>query len=100
MNDILEIQKLPGNVLADVAAREKALRKKRGFSQEQLAKKSGVSLGSLRRFEQTGRIAFESLVAISFALGCEDEMDALFAKPAYSSIQEVIDDARKSRTSR
>lgn len=89
--------RMPGDVLLDVAKREKSIRKKLGYSQEQLARKAGVSLGSLRRFEQTGSVSFESLVAISFALGCEDELDGLFAKPAYSSIQEVIADARSAR---
>ena len=93
----MSIFKLPGTTVAEVAAREKALRKKRGFTQEQLAQKAGISLGSLRRFEQTGSIAFDSLVALSFALGCEDELDGLFSAPAYASIQEVIDDARRSR---
>ena len=97
MNTKLDFFKLPGAVLRDVAAREKALRKKRGYSQVQLAEKAAISLGSLRRFEQTGRIAFESLVAISFALGCESELENLFSRPAYSSIQEVIDDATKAR---
>lgn len=80
-----------------VAAREKALRKARGLSQEQLAAKAGVSLGSLRRFEQTGRIAFESLVALAFALRCEQDLDALFGAPAYTSIQEVIQHAQHTR---
>ena len=97
MNTKLDFFKLPGTVLRDVATREKALRKKRGYSQVQLAEKAAISLGSLRRFEQTGRIAFESLVAISFALGCESELENLFSRPAYSSIQEVIDDAAKAR---
>lgn len=97
MNKLFDIQKLPGEMLQEVAAREKALRKKKGFSQEELARKARVSLGSLRRFEQTGRISFESLVAISFALGCENELEGLFAKPAYTSIQEVIDDAKKAQ---
>ncbi|MBQ9067713.1 MAG: helix-turn-helix transcriptional regulator [Eggerthellaceae bacterium] len=92
--------KLPGAALAEVAAREKTVRRKRGYSQVQLAEKAGVSLGSLRRFEQTGKIAFESLVSIMFALGCADELDRLFARPAYSSIQEVIDDAEKARRTR
>ena len=88
--------RLPGQVLLDVASREKSLRKRRGLSQMELAEKAGVSLGSLRRFEQTGRISFDSLVAISFALGCSDELDGLFSKPGYTSIQEVIDDAKKN----
>lgn len=97
MDRLTDIIRLPGTIMQDVAAREKALRRAQGLSQEQLAKKAGVSLGSLRRFEQTGRIAFESLVAISFALDCEAELDTLFSKPGYSSIQEVIDNARASR---
>ena len=89
--------RLPGEVMRDVAVREKALRKSRHLTQRQLAEKASVSLGSLRRFEQTGQVSFDSLVAIAFALGCESQLDALFAKPAYSSIQEVIADARKAR---
>ena len=98
MNSTIDFFQLPGTVLTNVAKREKAMRKKQGLSQEQLAVKAGISLGSLRRFEQTGRIAFESLVAISFALGCENELEGLFAKPAYASIQEVIDDAQSARS--
>ena len=89
--------KLPGEIMRDVAAREKAVRKSRHLTQQQLADKASVSLGSLRRFEQTGQVSFDSLVAIMFALGCESELDALFARPAYSSIEEVIADARKAR---
>ena len=65
-----------------------------GLTQAELAEKAGMSLGSLRRFEQTGDIAFASLVSICYALNCADELDRLFSKPAYTSIQEVIDEAR------
>lgn len=92
--------RLPGQVMMDIVAREKALRKKRGLTQEALAGKADVSLGSLRRFEQTGRISFESLVAICFALGCVDELELLFSRPAYTSIQEVVVDGNKSSRAR
>lgn len=92
---VLSNFQLPGQVLSNIAVREKALRKSRGLTQSQLSEKANVSLGSLRRFEQTGSIAFESLVSICFALGCQDELEHLFSKPAYSSIQEVIEDARR-----
>lgn len=80
-----------------VAAREKERRKRLGYTQAQLSQKADVSLGSLRRFEQTGEISFSSLVALSYALGCQEELSGLFAKPAYRNIQEVIDEARKSQ---
>ena len=88
------LSRLPGDVRLEVAKRERKRRKQLGITQRELAEKSGVSLGSLRRFEQSGRISFESLVSICFALNCQDELDQLFAAPAYRSIQEVIDEAR------
>ena len=61
------------------------------MTQAELASRSGMSLSSYKRFEQTGEIALSSLVKIAFALGCEDDFDQLFARKGYSSIQEVID---------
>ena len=61
------------------------------MTQAELASRSGMSLSSYKRFEQTGEIALSSLVKITFALGCEDDFDQLFARKGYSSIQEVID---------
>ena len=78
----------------DVAKREKERRRRMGITQEALARKAGVSLGSLRRFEQTGDISFASLVSLCYALGCQEELTVLFSAPAYRSIQEVIDEAR------
>lgn len=33
-----------------------------------------------------------ALIKISFALGCENDFDTLFAKKGYSSIQEIINE--------
>jgi transcriptional regulator with XRE-family HTH domain len=38
------------------------LRKQAGLTQTELAKRSGVSLGSIKRFELTGQISLESLL--------------------------------------
>ena len=78
----------------DVAKREKERRRRMGITQEALARKAGVSLGSLRRFEQKGDISFASLVSLCYALGCQEDLTTLFSAPAYRSIQEVIDEAR------
>ena len=89
-------QKLPGEVLAEI--RERAVRRRRALklSQQALAKKSGVSLGSVKRFETTSQISLISLVKISFALGCEDDFDMLFSRPAYTSIEDVIAARRRA----
>ena len=91
MIDVFSLQKTPRQLTTDVAKRAAKRRKELGFTQAELAERAGMSLGSLRRFEQTGAIAFESFVRICVALGCEDDLESLFARRAYRSIQEVID---------
>ena len=73
-----------------LALRLKNIRKRRGFSQQQLSERSGVSYGSLKRFESTGQIALLSLTKLAIALNCADEIRNLFANVAYGSIEEVI----------
>lgn len=82
----------PNDLNIAIAKRVQQRRKEQQLTQVQLSLKSEVSLGSLKRFERTGEISLSSLIKIAFALGCENDFDALFAKKAYTSIQEVIDE--------
>lgn len=84
--------KSPEQLNMDIAKRMRARRKEQKLSQVQLSIRADVSLGTLKRFEQTGNISLTSLIKISYALGCENDFEALFAKKGYSSIQEVIDE--------
>lgn len=81
---------MPGDVSTGIAKRMVERRKEHGMSQTMLAAKSGVSLSSLRRFEQTHEISLTSLINIAFALGCESDFDELFAHPYYADIDAVI----------
>lgn len=92
MIDIDFLVQSPAELALDVARREKDIRKKRGMTQSELARRASVSLGSLRRFEQTGLIAFDSLIRISLVLECGDDIANLFRRKAYSSIEEVINE--------
>lgn len=74
----------------DLAKRLASIRKRRKISQKELARVSGVSCGSIRRFEQTGDISLYSLTNIAIALKVEDEIDALFTRPSFSSIEEIL----------
>ena len=74
----------------EIAERVRQRRKEKNLTQEQLAIRSGVSFGSIKRFERTGEISLSGLVKISFALGCEDDFEELFAKKKYKSISEII----------
>lgn len=84
--------KYPEEIAKDIAKAEKQKRKKRKLTQSELSQRSGVSLGSLKRFEQTGEISFVSLLKIAMVLDETESFISLFQSKEYSSIQEVIDE--------
>ena len=69
--------KKPYDFLQEIAARHKILRKKAGFSQSELAQRSSVSLGSLKRFERTGEISLASLLQLADVLNRLNDFEAL-----------------------
>ena len=73
-----------------LALRLRRIRKRYGLTQQQLSDRSGVSYGSLKRFEATGQISLLSLTKLAVALNCEDEIRNLFANVPYGSLEEVI----------
>lgn len=74
----------------DLAGRVAKLRKRKKLSQKELSIRSGVSYGSIKRFEQTGEISLQSLTKIAIALQIEDELDSLFESVPYDSIEEIL----------
>ncbi|MEA4806221.1 helix-turn-helix transcriptional regulator [Acetobacterium wieringae] len=92
MNIEFLTQKTPLEIGILIARRIRSIRKRQKLSQERLSEKSGVSLGSLKRFERSGEISLLSLTKIAIALNCEDELINLFAEQPFLSIQEVIDE--------
>ncbi|MCX6182770.1 MAG: helix-turn-helix transcriptional regulator [Bacteroidetes bacterium] len=62
------IEKYPHDFLEELAQKHKVLRKQMGFTQMELAKRSGVSLGSIKRFELSGQISLESLLKLAHVL--------------------------------
>ncbi len=81
-------------ILMALANRVKKIRKRLNISQKILSSMSGVSFGSIKRFELTGQISLESLAKIARALGCLDEIKNLFTEVRYSSIEEVINETK------
>lgn len=53
---------------------------------------SGVSYGSVKRFEATGQISPISLTKIAMALDIADELRSIFTQVPYKNIQEVINE--------
>ena len=78
----------------NLAKRVRNIRKRRSISQEKLASMSGVSYGSVKRFESTGRISLLSLTKIAMALDIADELRNIFSQVPYRDIKEVINETR------
>ena len=79
----------------EIARKIVHLRKRKKITQKQLAARSGVSLGSLKRFEQSGEISLQSLTKIAIALDVEEELENLFDNVPFASIEEVINEQTK-----
>ena len=75
-----------------LARRVRNIRKGRSISQEKLSSMSGVSYGSIKRFEATGQISLISLTKIAMALDIADELRSIFTQVPYKNIQEVINE--------
>ena len=77
-----------------LAQRVRRIRRRRQISQEQLSRLSGVSYGSIKRFEASGKISLLALTKIALALDCGDDIRTLFSQVPYRSIEEVIHENR------
>ena len=75
-------------VLYGLVERVKERRKELKLTQQGLAKKSGVSYGSIRRFETTGEIALTSLLKIANALNSLEEFNMLFSTELITNLKD------------
>ena len=78
----------------ELAKRVRNIRKRRGISQEKLVQMSGVSYGSIKRFESSGQISLLHLTRIAMALVMSMEIKELFTQVPYRNIEEVIHEGR------
>ena len=92
MNPFVFNQRTPKEIDRMIAQRIRDIRRRRKISQQRLSEKSGVSLGSVKRFERTGEISLISLTKIAVALELSDELEQLFAEAPYLSIEEIINE--------
>ena len=79
----------PEEVARHIANSAKQQRLAKNMSRKTLAVHSGVSLGSIQRFEQTGKISLENLLNIAQALSSLADFQALFQLAEPTSIQEI-----------
>jgi transcriptional regulator with XRE-family HTH domain len=77
--------------LQALAGRARDLRLLQNWTQQELARRSGVGVATLHRFEKTGQVSFENALRIATALGVEAGFGRLFEAPKYTSLDEVLE---------
>ena len=90
MNNLFLNQKTPNEIAKSLADKIKEHRKKLKISQEMLSQMSGVSLGSIKRFEAKYEISLQSFIKMAIALDLDNEFENLFTQKTYNSINEII----------
>ena len=69
----------PADVMLQTAQCAKALRLEQNITQQELADKVGIAVGTVKRFEKTGEVQFNHLLRIALVLGRLDDFKTLFA---------------------
>ena len=82
----------PKSIMQNLKDRFKQKRLSLNLTQEGLANKSGVSLGSVKRFESSGEISLESLLKIALVLNCLDDFKNIANKKdeKYDSMDDLL----------
>ncbi|MCB9744968.1 MAG: helix-turn-helix transcriptional regulator [Alphaproteobacteria bacterium] len=93
--DSLLLLLTPADVEQMLAQRLRTARKQRGWTQAELASRSGLSTATVARLEQTGQGQISSLLHLAAALDQLDAFEGLFELAAPSSLAELRRQASK-----
>jgi len=69
----------------------------RGWTQAELAERSGVSLSTLKLLEREGKGSLQRFAKISVILNLDGELRSLFAEPSHYESMESVELASRKR---
>ncbi|MEY3200020.1 MAG: hypothetical protein RJA13_1978 [Bacteroidota bacterium] len=91
------IDKVPTDIVKEIATKVRALRKEKKYTQQELAERANVTLASYKRFERTGQISFESLVQIAFVLGKLQDFESIFKLNEMEKIEKLFSENKSGK---
>jgi transcriptional regulator with XRE-family HTH domain len=83
----------PAFLAKKIAVNAKFRRLELNLTQEELALKSGVSLGSIKRFETKSEISLKHLLLVALVLNSTENFSQLFTQTQFLSIDELTKQA-------
>jgi transcriptional regulator with XRE-family HTH domain len=88
----------PTHLIKQIGGRIRTHRKARGWTQAELAERSGISLSTLKLLEREGKGSLQRLAKVAVILNLDGELRELFsATPTYASMAEVEASHRQDR---
>lgn len=88
------------DIAAEMAGRLKSRRLAQNLTLEGLARRSGVALGTLKKFERTGQIALVSFIRLVVTLKDEAALENLLLEQKYETLDEVLQSGKKPKRGR
>ncbi len=77
------------SITQELIKRFKKRRKESKLTQKDLSIRSGVSYGSIRRFESSGNISLQALLKLGRVLGCLEDFKELFSRQITINIKDM-----------
>lgn len=87
----------PEKIEKIVAEKFKTCRKMKHITQVELAKKSRVKYGTIRQFEQKGKISLSSLILLAEALDMMGDFKLLFNPAKHRTREDIINEFEKHK---
>lgn len=83
-----------------IAERMRKCRLEANLSQAGLAARAGISMGSLKRFEDSGQISLDRLIRLALVLGAASRFEELFRPEAPLTLDELLESKGSRRRGR
>lgn len=93
-------QRNPVVIAREIGQRLKRLRLAKGWTQEELAERSGVAVSTLKLLETSGSGSFQRLILIAVALGVDGELRGLFSNINTMESIEAVKRSERQRAPR
>jgi len=88
------------DIAAELAVRSRNLRLAQNLTLEGLARRSGVPLGTLKKFERTGQIALASFIRLVITLKDEAALENLLLAQKLETLDEILHSEKKPKRGR
>lgn len=88
------------DIAAEIAARLRNRRLAQNLTLEGLARRSGVALGTLKKFERTGQIALASFIRLAITLKDEAALENLLLEQKFETLDDILKSGKKPKRGR